>query len=721
MNTCLVCPSGRYARGYGQSDCNECKIGRYWVSNATTPTDKNVTECTSCPLGKFSNEVGATQCQLCGEGSMAGKPGTFECERCPYGSYQASSGKSACTKCKEGMDTLFVGSLKESECVCPEGQYTPVSGTHCLPCREGMYCGVNSMEKNLISVASDPTLDLSTVGEFPRIQAGYYSETSAPFKVYLCKDDRSCPGNLPQTCDKNMHGIACGKCKAGYYRDGQSCYECTEIDKSSFNYPVVQIIVGPFVVLALYFVMRNSREDWGRWWNELCNVAFTLSVHYQILGLFAFTFLQYPVGLESIMVPFTYLVDLAAMLRLACSEYPSFHDALIVKITAPGLLLVIFLITYLIGFIMGKVIELMSKPAVPKDGDSPSPPTTSEGSGQFFNMFPLKGHLLFNVYCSLFLVFYVAICFVSLQLFMCYKHPTDEWSLLFAPEVLCWSDDWRGMMPESIVALLAYIVLPISLFAYAVAMAPTNFHKTTFHQMWKFLFIKFKPQCFWWGVFHMLRTLMLCLTLVFSQIGSRQVYLMLVMLLIYAAMLATWWPWRQRTANLFDMFVTCCLIFFCTLSAPFTRRRPWLDDQLAETSVAVTISPIVVLVALLCYVAYRRFNPGTVSHREAKQLELGSNCRAVFTKFVGLCKDEQALKELRTEAQYPVSAEAFIQSLSAQDRDVLRSACSVIVGELLGHQPGKAGLPWRLVHQSKKSGARSWDPPSEASVSSTAS
>merc|ERR1712139_721140 len=251
--------------------------------------------------------------------------------------------------------------------------------------------------------------------------------------------------------------------------------------------------------------------------------------------------------------------------------------------------------------------------------------------------------------------------------------------------------------------VLAYIAAPIGFFTYAVIVAPHQFHKVTFHDRWKFLFIKFKPDSFWWGICYMLRTLLMCLTLVFSQTGARQAYQIFILLLVYALMLVIWWPWRHRTANLFDLLVTCVLLYICALSSSYSRRTGWLQDQIAEFAASVTFSPLVFIVFLGCYVAWYRMRPGSVKLRKAKQLQLASDCRMVFTKFVGLEKDK---------------AQAFIKGISSQDCDVLRVACGVIVAELLGHQPGRNGLPYRLTLQDKKSGARTWRPhePTEASA-----
>jgi hypothetical protein len=311
---------------------------------------------------------------------------------------------------------------------------------------------------------------------------------------------------------------------------------------------------------------------------------------------------------------------------------------------------------------------------------------------------PMKVDHMINLYLAMFHTFYISICFMALELFMCYQHPNSKYSLVSASEVICYdTDEWKGMLTEGVFNILVYIVAPIMGFMWVVFLAPQKFHMTSFHTRWKFLFIKFKPNCYWWSVFHMLRTLSMCVALVLSQEGSRQVYLIGTVNLLYGVLLVIHFPWRHRTANLFDLFVTSAFIFFCTMSASFSRHHVWLDDQIAELAVTVTFVPLVVVILLALWVAWKG-SKAQASKSKKKRLELAANAKTVFTRFVGMDKK---------------AAEAWAEQRSQQDRDLLTSAAAVIVAELLGHQPGTFALdhlPWRLVHKEQKSGARKWMP-----------
>mmetsp|Transcript_52239 Transcript_52239/g.83042 ORF Transcript_52239/g.83042 Transcript_52239/m.83042 type:complete len:1116 (-) Transcript_52239:156-3503(-) len=685
MNTCLVCPAGSFATQPGMSECGSCVPGSYWDASSNS----SVITCKSCPAGRFSNTAGASACRACALGFFVAAQGAAGCERCPVGRFMQQPGASACTRCQEGMATLHLASTSASACTCPQDTYEQVGTSACLPCPEGMICATNSKESNLLAVTSGATAS----GNYPQLQVGYWSSNAAPLFVYRCRIDRVCPGLTFETCGPNMKGTACGQCQDGYYRDGWQCLRCSGIDESAFNYPLLQVGAGPIVIFLFYCIMRDSREDWGNWWNEIVHLTYLLLTHYQIIGLLAFSFVQYPDKLSSVLAPFTYLVDLAAMLRLGCSKYADFRAAMIVKETFPALVLGLFFVTFCILYVVGKLFRMCRYLEKKEE-------RIETYNGAIFPMMvalcPLQADIMINLYLTVFNTFYVAVCFMALQLFMCYQNPNGKYSILLSPEVICYdTDEWNGMLTEGIFALFFYIIAPISGFTYIVIIAPLRFHKVDFHTRWKCLFIKFKPDAFWWTVFQQLRILLLCLMLALSQQGVRQALFVFCLTLFYMALLVIRFPWRHRSTNLFDLCASCVLLYFSAVSVTFANRFDWLDVQIAESAVVTTFMPLPIVVWLVGVVCHSRLAKAKSKNAQAANVALAASCKTVFAKFVGLDKAE---------------AQEFCLRLSEQDRDILRNAVAMIVAELLGHQPAATLLPPRLAHQDKRAGARTWAP-----------
>ena len=77
----------------------------------------NVTDCQPCPLGTFSQTVGAFSadtCAPCGAGKYANKTGTateLECYRCPTGTFLDTTGNddiSDCISCPPGLYCIWL-------------------------------------------------------------------------------------------------------------------------------------------------------------------------------------------------------------------------------------------------------------------------------------------------------------------------------------------------------------------------------------------------------------------------------------------------------------------------------------------------------------------------------------------------------------------------------------------------------------------------------------
>lgn len=685
MNKCEICPAGKYSEAFPFRFCSSCEQGRFWHPTAAAEDDLPAA-CLQCAVGRFTHSLGTSECRTCPRGLTAANEGQTECERCPHGTYANSVAASECISCLSRMTTVFNGAQSESECICAQGYYLAMAGT-CTDCPEGMTCAQDSKESVL------RTLSANTTGEFPRLKPGYWSSGSDPLSVYLCWDVNACPGDRPNTCGSNMEGLACGLCKEGYYRDGKKCRDCTGADESPFSYPVLQVCFGPFLVFALYWMVRDSSEDWKSWRNEFGTLCLLLLATYQIIGLVVATDIEWPEELSSTLWPWYYLLEPPDMLRLQCSEYRYYRNRLLVKTTSPLLLLGIFLVAYAIFFLVGMVFS-----SVRKSRETDSGAGGADGLDIILSLAPLDLNVLGGLFLSVLFVFYISLCFTSLQLFMCYDHPNGERSLRFGPEVACKSgsgSDYEGMLLEAILAIIFYIALMMVGFGYIVLIAPRHFHQISFRTRWNFLFRRFKPDCWWWSPLLMLRALLLVLALVLSVEGTRQVYWMFCMILLYVSLLVIFFPWRHRTGNLTDVFCSFIILFFCALGGTYGKRFGWLDDSIARTAAATTFSPLPVVVALTCWVLWTALTPRVQQRTKAEQSKLASDARASFTKVVALDK---------------AASHAFIQGLSEQDRDTLRATCALIVAELLGHQPGKAGLKWRLVHQEQRSGAHKWAP-----------
>ena len=135
-NTKCECWSNRYAQYGSCASCPEGKIsshGSTHVTQCTTcPPGKYLHEhvCEECEAGKFSSSSNRHYCNLCDAGKYS-EPGSIMCTNCPAGFVQHLSGKE-CDKCSEYTVS------ESNECkLCPQG-YEPKDNI-CTQCTSGLY------------------------------------------------------------------------------------------------------------------------------------------------------------------------------------------------------------------------------------------------------------------------------------------------------------------------------------------------------------------------------------------------------------------------------------------------------------------------------------------------------------------------------------------------------------------------------------------------------
>lgn len=204
-NPCVSCPIGSFSDVLGASKCKRCLTGFYNdITGATLcktcdskckTCDYKTGTCLSCITGLYLNSGACLSCPI-------------NCATC--------SNANTCTTCNLGT------SLTNGTCTsCPMGTYSDIVGTE--PCKKcgglspnntigtgktsSADCSVNCTSLTLSSIACTPGCDGN----------GYYTYSDS--KCYACSIGcANCTTNAPTTCTT---------CLPGYGLSGSSCIQCT--------------------------------------------------------------------------------------------------------------------------------------------------------------------------------------------------------------------------------------------------------------------------------------------------------------------------------------------------------------------------------------------------------------------------------------------------------------------------------------------------------------
>lgn len=213
MLTDYACPVGEVVIG---SSCVECSVGTYY-ENATT-------ECSSCPVGFYQNEMGSLACKPCpliagrqGTTQMTGARSADQCKEhctsgnyydeqagsclpCGYGFYQPEEGTFNCIPCGAGLTTRRNQAVSKLECreECLSGYELDENG-ECVPCQRGFFrsrgmpacqpCATGKTTPELAAASEQEChLDICAPGMY--VDASTQSCVMCPKGTYQDKQDR---------------------------------------------------------------------------------------------------------------------------------------------------------------------------------------------------------------------------------------------------------------------------------------------------------------------------------------------------------------------------------------------------------------------------------------------------------------------------------------------------------------------------------------------------
>ena len=207
--TCTICNSGKFNSYYGavkETDCILASLGKYSLSGYR--------ESISCPIGKYSNNLGSSACSFCEIGKYADEQGTIYCKDCPANSIQ---------------------NVDKTSWICDSGSYEINNNSYreCKICPENTICNIGS------------TIETITLEE------GYRRKDKYSLSIIKCRKSEYCIGgvmtNNTSICRKGHRGILCDSCEKGYAKTGGLCEICPETSKS------VNILLSLFFVLISLF------------------------------------------------------------------------------------------------------------------------------------------------------------------------------------------------------------------------------------------------------------------------------------------------------------------------------------------------------------------------------------------------------------------------------------------------------------------------------------
>lgn len=173
----------------------------------------------------------------------------------------------------------------------------------------------------------------------------------------------------------------------------------------------------------------------------------------------------------------------------------------------------------------------------------------------------LKIDILINTIGKLLQTLYVFLCKQALAYLVVTEHPAGPATLAEYTDIIFLSDEHLSMGWLAALVILFYVVGIYAGIAYAVVRAPAKSADVNFRNRWKFIFVRWRPHKWYWGLLLLLRNLCIALVpVVISSNAMHQVAAFTVVVSIYMLAEAQFLPWVSYTNNYVSVGMSLLMI-----------------------------------------------------------------------------------------------------------------------------------------------------------------
>mmetsp|Transcript_110819 Transcript_110819/g.174718 ORF Transcript_110819/g.174718 Transcript_110819/m.174718 type:complete len:1279 (+) Transcript_110819:156-3992(+) len=623
--TCTSCNPGEFAKDIEQTTCELCELGEMAKEGSATACEdctpgkfahyEGASECKNCTIGEYAQDKRATACQQCQKGSIADANGTGVCSLCSSGTYQDVRGSTQCMPCTGVItgSTSERGSESSSKCVCPEGySYRPGLET-CVVCQVGMVCPEG----------------VSFGGDIPTQKVGYsieiVDEATREYASYECSLEKWCPEGPPETCAHKRYGRSCARI------DGEDC-------------PIWAPWVGfAAIVTALYALYRASEHSTYGKVSALMIMGGNLGIAVnamQSANVYLQFFQEVPIELDWMMAIAEIFMFKLNNIVPECHMGQGFTARLLVNVVPPLMIIGSYAGLFILTKILAKVNLI--KPMT------------------FANTVNAGGMLI--------QVMYIMQCKDAFSYFSTKDNPSGKETLQDYSDIVIWSDEHLSVGPLIIMIYLwiAYVIGTYCVFAWVVFVTKSRISNKHFRQMWRFILARWRPDCWYWGLFLLARNFFIAIIPITVRVDK--VYRVLVFALLLACHALAevhWMPWMTGMNNWFEAFISLLLIVMGIVGLQFTPEASKGEKVTAAAFMAVLLAGVwLLLVVSLAFAVHWNTPAQTKKRREGSHQE----AEALIDKFVAI----KAMNESNDTAEKQRWSD-FTKNASSYDQALLRN------------------------------------------------
>jgi len=578
---CLPCEQGTYASDWGQSICRSCPAGTFQAKEGQD-------ECLDCEPGTFQEEEGRSGCAPCRAGTFQpNRSSAMPCEVCDVATFTEMSGSTGCEECHYGT-TLLKGADRSGLCTCPAGTFAYFSGDmeipECIPCNE--------------------YLETCEGGDGPAYQLKGYQVSLDARHVYQCASVDACPGGQVGSCPVGSSGPGCATCDSSNYWDGDKCSKCTGANTAFIA------LMPVCLVLMVFFTYRFGNDPIAHSISNMSEFIVLAGLSMSIFFFFS-AFSALDVKWKE---PVNTLLKLSVFLS---TEFTNVH------------------VTCSVAFSGAASLALTS--AVPLGILIPSILLSVFGFA--------SAKKLFNTFATIIYAAYLLLLLHALKPFRYIVHPVGNTkSLLFMPQVFQGSAEHMGMVVVGI-AVIAVYCIPFAAgcvwAAWGIKWARHAGQRRWYLVTFRFLFYKFRPHAYYWGICILGRNALFALSpSIFPEQPGMAVWCLSAVAIISAVHTGFVGPWRAQWMNYADTGILIYVALVLNVAVGWVRKDED-SDGLLSTFLAVVAMLGAVVVSFFSVRLFVGIACASKQKREEMRLRIQEKQAAIEQHFMEEMADEE--------------------------------------------------------------------------------
>mmetsp|Transcript_42067 Transcript_42067/g.134383 ORF Transcript_42067/g.134383 Transcript_42067/m.134383 type:complete len:851 (+) Transcript_42067:208-2760(+) len=531
--------------------------------------------CVACDPGKYSLLQGMRTCATCPAGRYSG-PAAVECSLCPSNTYQDAEGSSQCNECPEGS-VSDMASVRVEECRCAVGWFGK-AGDKCELCPNPPPLTTEEEEEGYPPVQMWTQCPVEGL-QWPLPLEGFWVNPEAPSSVIECSPSTACLNisvanevlvSTGSTCALGYGEAACSACSEQFYRLEGGCRACPQNG--------IWFGIGLGVLAALFAPALFKLSEYIKQFASI-NIAIAFT---QVTAYFAKFNLDWPPELQSFFEHLGFFNLNLELVHPECAIRWTFQTKWTLMMLMP--LFIFGLLLAIVGAVVAHMAFTRTAGAAIRrahpDVLEPPPPKGEPGylkaklrhkAGRLLCVSRNRAAFITFVQKCIraMLTFlhlgYLFISGAAVEMFDCWKNRGDGRYYLHAePTIECYvsSGVWADMFPWGVVAVLAYPVGILLLFAGLLWNAKGRLQEKAPENMIGFIYIRYRPS---WYAFELVVMLRKCGIAVLRALFSD------------ASVSSTR---RQAVAGMFLLFFS---LIFQLYARPYDSRRL---DRMETFSVA---------------------------------------------------------------------------------------------------------------------------------------